>query len=98
MNPTSPPTAAVTRVTRAVVLALLVSVAALAGACGTPKLTADSTCQQYLQRPGQERSDTAIRLSSELRAADAGNPMWALNLDYTCGQGPSQTLRGAFGK
>lgn len=75
----------------------LVTLAAIA-ACGTPKLTADSTCQEYLQRPGQERSDTAIRLSSELRATDAGNPMWALNLDYNCGQSPNSTLRSAFGK
>lgn len=84
------------RTLSAVALTLATAVA-LTG-CGSQKLTADSTCQDYLQRPGQERSDTAIRLSSELRATDAGNPMWAMNLDYNCGQSPNSTLRSAFGK
>jgi hypothetical protein len=66
-------------------------------ACGAPKLTADSKCKDYLQLPSQERSDTAVRLSSELGAESAGNPMWAMNLDYNCGQSPNGTLRSAFG-
>jgi hypothetical protein len=78
-------------------VALLTAAGFLAG-CGAGKLTADSRCSDYLQRPQQERYDTAIRLSAALHAQDAGSPMWPLNLDYNCAHSPGETLRQAFGK
>jgi hypothetical protein len=62
------------------------------------ELTGSSLCRDYMKLPRDQRYDTAIRLSSELHARDAGNPLWAPNLDYNCGQSPSSTIRSAFGK
>lgn len=76
----------------------LLAAAGLAAGCGAAKLTPDSLCNDYLQRPQQERYDTAIRLSAQLHAEDAGSPMWPLNLDYNCAHSPHETLRQAFGK
>ncbi|ODU06300.1 MAG: hypothetical protein ABS81_05075 [Pseudonocardia sp. SCN 72-86] len=59
---------------------------------------ASSLCRDYLKLPADQRYDIALRLSSQLHATDAGNPMWGPNLDYNCAEQPSQTLRAAFGK
>jgi hypothetical protein len=80
---------------------LLVTALSLLGAaaCGPgQQLTGASLCRDYLKLPADERSDAALRLSSEVHAKDAGNPMWALNLDYNCSQTPNKTIRSAFGK
>jgi hypothetical protein len=86
-----------TRNTAGAALAVLATTGLLAG-CGAAALTADSRCSDYLQRPQQERYDTAIRLSASLHVQDAGSPMWPLNLDYDCAHNPKETLRQAFGK
>jgi hypothetical protein len=61
-------------------------------------VSASSLCWDYLKLPADQRYDIALRLSSQLHAIDAGNPMWGPNLDYNCAEQPSQTLRAAFGK
>jgi hypothetical protein len=66
-------------------------------ACGPAAITGSTLCRDYLTHTGQERSDAAIRLSSELHAQDPGSPMWAPNLDYNCGHSPKDTVRQAFG-
>jgi hypothetical protein len=56
--------------------------AGLLTGCGGYQITADSTCQQYLQLPGEERHDAAQRISAEIKGVDSpGNPMWGLSLD-----------------
>jgi hypothetical protein len=60
--------------------------------CGKAEITADTTCKDYYSYDSQTRHDAAIRLSAELHAPDAGNPMWGLNLDYSCGTSPNRTL------
>jgi len=67
-------------------------------ACGGPKLTADSKCIDYIKSDGQSRYDAAIRITTELQVQDAGNPMWELNLDASCGQQPTRTIREVLGK
>lgn len=72
-------------------------IAALAlGGCGQGEITADTSCEEYLTHEGQERSDAAVRISSEMGAQNGGNPMWALSLDAACGSNPSMTLREYF--
>ena len=73
-------------------------VLALLGACGQDELTANSTCREYFDRPGDERADAAIRISTQVEGVSSpGNPLWARNLDASCGAPPSSTLREAFG-
>ncbi len=60
-------------------------------------ITTDTTCRDYLQFPGNERSDAAIRISAEVPGvSNPGNPMWALSLDAACGSSPSKTIREIF--
>lgn len=81
------------------VLALLVSVVVFAGCAEAKSITADTTCQEYLQFPGNERSDAAIRISAEVPGVSSpGNPMWALSLDSACGSSPSKTIREIFSR
>lgn len=83
------------RLAAALTLLAAVSGVGLAG-CGTTTITADTTCKDYLQFPGDERRDAAIRLSSELGAANGGNPMWAMSMDAACGRSPNMTIREYF--
>lgn len=60
-------------------------------------ITADTTCREYLQFPGNERSDAAIRISAEVPGVSSpGNPMWAMSLDAACGGSPNKTIREIF--
>lgn len=78
-------------------VALLGCVALLAGCQATKTITADTTCREYLQFPGNERSDAAIRISAEVPGVSSpGNPMWAMSLDAACGSSPSKTIREIF--
>jgi hypothetical protein len=61
--------------------------------CGKAEITADTTCKDYYTFDSQTRYDAAVRLSAELHASDAGNPMWGPNLDYSCGSSADRTLR-----
>jgi hypothetical protein len=77
----------------------------LVAACGSSgsdtggnQLTGDSSCGDYLQLPESQRHDEALRLSSRLQVADAGNPNWAFTIDSACGQNPNRTLAEAFGQ
>lgn len=79
------------------VMALLGCAALLAGCQATKSITADTTCREYLQFPGNERSDAAIRISAEVPGVSSpGNPMWAMSLDAACGSSPSKTIREIF--
>lgn len=60
--------------------------------CGKGGITADTTCKDYYAYDSQTRHDAAIRLSAELHSTDAGNPMWGLNLDYSCGGSADRTI------
>lgn len=70
---------------------------ALAG-CGSGGITADTKCSDYLQFDGQSRHDAAIRISSELRSSNPGNPMWGLSLDAACGGSRDMTLGQYFSR
>lgn len=67
-------------------------------ACGQAKLTANSTCRQYLSVRQQDRYDQLIQIEMQLKVAEAGSPMWGMNTDYTCGSSPDMTLHQALGK
>lgn len=87
--------------TRAALCGLLVAAGLAVTACdGLPQtepISAETTCGDYLQRPGAERSDAAIRISAEVDGvSNPGNPMWALSLDGACGSNPSLTLGEYF--
>lgn len=75
----------------------LLATASVSG-CGEAELTADSSCREYLDRARAERTDAAVRISSQVEAVpNPGNPLWANSLDASCGSAPSRTLRQAFG-
>jgi hypothetical protein len=67
-------------------------------ACNNSSLNADSKCSDYIKSDFQTRYDFAVRVTSELQVQDAGNPMWELTLDASCGQQPTRTIREALGK
>lgn len=83
------------RILTASVVSLVLSTSACSG---DSQISADTKCADYLGHPGNERSDAAIRISSELGVSDAGNPMWALSLDSACGSNREMTVRQAFGQ
>jgi len=84
---------------RAFGLCLAVALSAGLASCGGDKeLTADSTCREFLNRPADERSDAAIRISTELEGvSNPGNPMWAASVSAACGSAPAATLRETYG-
>jgi hypothetical protein len=81
---------------RAVLATGTVAAVLALGGCGQQEITADTSCKDYLAHEGAERSDAAVRLSSELGAPNGGNPMWALSLDAACGSNRDMTLRDYF--
>lgn len=83
------------RLLRAAFAALAVVATASCGA-GQEDLTADSTCQEYLDREPSERHDAAMRISAELDMQDGGNPMFGMTFDYGCSNNPDFTLREVF--
>ncbi len=81
---------------RRLVCAASVTAALWLAGCGSTEITASTSCDDYLQQPGDKRHDAAVRLSSEAGVDDAGNPMWGLSLDYSCGSKPKQTIGDYF--
>lgn len=82
---------------RTLLAASICGIAVLAAGCGgEDELSADSTCKEYLSKPGEARHDAAVRISSELNVEESGNPMWGLSLDAACGGNPSKTLGELF--
>lgn len=79
-----------------VACAVGVAAALSLGGCGETEITAATSCEDYLEQPGDKRHDAAVRLSSEAGVDDAGNPMWGLSLDQSCGGKPSQTIGDYF--
>lgn len=78
---------------------VLVGIAALLSGCGSTKITADTTCHDYLSQSEEARHDAAVRISSEVPGvSDPGNPMWGASLDAACGSAPSLTIRDYFTK
>jgi hypothetical protein len=65
-------------------------------AIGSDAITADTMCSDYLDHPGSERQDAAVRLSAKLANSSPGNPMWGLSLDAACGSSPSMTIGEYF--
>lgn len=61
--------------------------------CGLDsKITADTTCGDYLEKPADKRRDATMRISSERGVKDASDPNWWLSLDYTCGSSADATV------
>lgn len=84
---------------RRIVVAAAATACLFAAGCsaGNEEISADTTCEEYLNRPGEERQDAAIRISSEIDGVSSpGNPMWALSLDSACGSNPSMTIGEYF--
>jgi hypothetical protein len=78
-------------------LVLACALAVGAVGCGTQDITAGTTCAEYLEQPGQERHDAAVRISAEVDGvSNPGNPMWGLSLDAACGSNPSMTVGEYF--
>lgn len=81
-------------------VACLLAVAGLvAGGCagGAEGITADTTCEDYIKRPSNERHDAAVRISAQTAGVSSpGNPMWGLSLDAACGGHPSMTVGAYF--
>jgi hypothetical protein len=63
---------------------------------GEEELSADSTCEDYLDREQSERHDAAMRISAELDMMDGGNPMYGLTFDSGCSNNREFTLREVF--
>lgn len=83
----------------AVSVAAAVSLVAAGCATGAEEISADTTCEEYLTRSGEERHDAAIRISSEIDGVSSpGNPMWGLSLDSACGSNPSATIGEYFSR
>lgn len=77
----------------------VVGVSLLVGGCGSDKITADTTCKDYIKQSGEVRHDAAVRISSEVPGvSEPGNPMWGLSLDAACGSAPTMTIRQYFEK
>lgn len=73
--------------------------AGIGAGCGTNAISADTSCRDYLQRPGDERHDAAVRISADIGGvSNPGNPMWGLSLDGACGSNPSMTIGEYFGR
>ena len=67
------------------------------GGCASQSgVTADATCRDYLSAESEARHAAAVRLSTELGASSAGNPLWGTGLDAECGSAPDATLRTYF--
>jgi len=73
---------------------------AMAGcSAGAEEISAETTCEEYLNHPGEERQDAAVRISSEIDGVSSpGNPMWGLSLDGACGSNPAMTIGEYFGQ
>jgi signal peptidase I len=67
-----------------------------AGCASGARITADSTCGDYLSVRTDERHAAAASISTDLHAYSAGSPMWGTSLDAGCGATPDTTLRTYF--
>jgi hypothetical protein len=76
---------------------LLMAVGGLVVGCGSSKITASTRCKDYLEQSAEVRHDAAVRISSESRVSDPGNPMWGLSLDAACGSQPDMRIEQYFG-
>jgi hypothetical protein len=79
------------------IAAVLMIVCGLVAGCGNSKITASTLCKDYLEQTAQVRHDAAVRISSESRVSDPGNPMWGLSLDAACGSQPDMRIEQYFG-
>ncbi len=71
----------------------------LCAGCGSSKITASTTCKDYLAQSEEFRHDAAVRISSETRGLNnPGNPMWGLSLDAACGSAPTMTIGQYFAR
>ena len=79
-----------------VVIAVVLVLVPGAGCSSGSGITAESTCGAYLRGETQDRHAAAARISTELHAYGAGNPMWGGGLDAECATAPDTTLRAYF--
>jgi hypothetical protein len=77
--------------------AILMTVCGLIVGCGSSTITASTRCKDYLEQSAEVRHDAAVRISSESRVSDPGNPMWGLSLDAACGSQPDMRIEQYFG-
>ena len=77
--------------------AILMTVCGLVVGCGSSKITASTRCKDYLEQSAEVRHDAAVRISSESRVSNPGNPMWGLSLDAACGAQPDMHIEQYFG-
>jgi hypothetical protein len=77
--------------------AILMTACGLVVGCGSSKITASTLCKDYLEQAAEVRHDAAVRISSESRVSDPGNPMWGLSLDAACGSQPDMRIEQYFG-
>lgn len=74
----------------------IATAAALSGCGGTAEATADTSCDDYLERPRVERDDVAERLSSELGDTFVAAPMIRVAVDYYCSDRGDTKIRSYF--
>ncbi len=85
------------KLSRMATAAIAMTVCGLAAGCGSTKITASTRCKEYLEQSAEVRHDAAVRISSESRVSEPGNPMWGLSLDAACGSQPDMRIEQYFG-
>ncbi|WP_329046455.1 hypothetical protein OG738_31790 [Amycolatopsis sp. NBC_01488] len=79
------------------VVGLIIGVYFVARILSAP-VSADSTCDDYLRLPVQDRAEAVLRIGLDLHNQDAGNPLMRFSVDYACGISPETTLGAVLGR
>ncbi len=68
------------------------------GSCGTPELSADSSCKDFMNADSASRDEAVRKVATEKGAGNAVTPLGRPNVDYMCVNNPSKTLGWAIEK
>lgn len=72
--------------------------APLVSGCGSSGLSANSSCQDFLNAGPQDQDAAVSRLAGDLHAPDAVTPLGRPNVNYLCANEPNMTLGEAISK
>jgi hypothetical protein len=76
---------------------IILVAAILVPACGgTPELTADSSCRDYVQAAPEEQAGAVLRLAQELQAPRLATPLGRPSVDFACASDADRTLGSVF--
>jgi hypothetical protein len=85
----------VRRTKAAVAVSAALAVGLLTG-CGGGGLSANSSCQDFMNASPQDQDQAVSQLASQLHAPDAVTPLGRPNIDYLCTNEPNDTLGWAI--